>query len=283
MKKLVCLMLSAVLLLCLCSCNSGGAQRGDNPVPDKAQSTLNASVSSSSPSSRDDSQILAIVKGLVANQKVWTFADSMPAYGVSGFYATGYFFFDIDLDGNKELLTQLGGNDKLHCNTAAFKIDDKGNLTEIKKNVNLSFSVEDLTEWEDEQGKRFYLNHYTKLTDKGTQEVWSKLTFDKGVLSETLLFYVDYKNKESAPLSSAPASNVASVQSVVPELTDKSEYYIAGNQKAVSKAAFDKEFNAFRANLTQITIKTTMIKSTDWALYTDIQKENFLLSAYRGA
>ncbi len=279
MKKLICLMLAgAVLILSLCGCNSGGAQLGCNPVPDKAMSTVGTSGSSVAPSSRDDSQILAIVKGLLGQQEVWCFADSMPTYGVSGFYATGYFFFDIDLDGNKELLVQLGGNDKLHCNTAAFKIDEKGTPSEMKKDANLSFSVEDLTAWEDKDGNKFYLNHYTMLTEKGSQEIWSKITFSKNQLSQSVLFHVDYLEEE---VSSADTSSPSSQPSSAPQPADEGKYYIAGKQKAVSKDEFDKEFNAFRASLTQISVKSTFIKSTDWALYTDIQKENVLLSAYR--
>jgi len=284
-KSLICL-LALVLALCLCACNSGGAQRGDNPVPDKAQSLVSINASSAV-SSRDDSENLKILKKILEQQELWTAADKINEEGIAGFYATGYMFFDIDLDGNKELLVQLGTTDKLHCETVIYRFDNEGVLSELKKPSALSFSAEDLTLWTDDEGNSFYLNHYTKINDKGSQEVWNKLTFDKGALKETALFYINYTKQVSSTTSSAQVSSatsgeaVSSAVSSAPQAASAEEYFIAGNPNAVTKENFDKAFNEFRGKLTQRNVKTTFIKSTEWALYTDLQKENVLLSALK--
>jgi len=277
-KSLICL-LALVLALCLCACNSGGAQRGDNPVPDKAQSLVSINASSAV-SSRDDSENLKILKKILEQQELWTAADKINEEGIAGFYATGYMFFDIDLDGNKELLAQIGTTDKLACETVAFRFDEQGNMSQIKCADGVSYSAEGVSLWTDEEGNSFYLNHYVKSIESGSQEVWSKIYYNNGMIKEAVCFYINYAGQTvSGSTSSAITSSNASSE----EQTKKeTEYYIAGRQKPVSKEDFDKAFNDFRKDLEQSNIETAeLIKSTDWALFTGLQKENALLSALR--
>ena len=282
MKKIMLCLLVLAILASLCGCNSGGAQRGDNPVPNKAQSVAGVNPESSSPSSRDDSQIRKIVQGLIANESDWANAERMPESGIAGFYATGYMFFDIDLDGNKDLLVQLGTTEELHCETLAYSFDNDGHITPIKKSKNLSYSAENLTLWEDDEGNRFYLNHYSRLEGNHSIEVWNKLTCVDGTIKETNLFRAVY-DIDSKPTSSQESSQVSSAESQPVSSSyqyyAKSEYFIGSNDKAVSKDNFDKSFNEFRGKLTQISVKTIFIRSKQWALYTNIQKENEMLSA----
>ena len=71
LKKLSVCLLGFVLMLCLCACNSGGAQRGDNPVPDKAQSVISKNPSLA-PQSKDDSQLKQLVQMIIAKESEWT-------------------------------------------------------------------------------------------------------------------------------------------------------------------------------------------------------------------
>lgn len=282
MKKVMLCLLVLALLASLCGCNSGGAQRGDNPVPNKAQSVAGVNNASSAPVSKDDSQIRKIIQGLLANEGSWNNAESMPESGVSGFFATGYMFFDIDLDGNKDLLVQLGTTEELHCETLAFSLDDEGNVTPFKKSKGLSYSAENLTLWEDEEGNRFYLNHYSRLEGNHSIEVWNKLTCVDGTIKETPLYRAVY-DTDANPASSQESSEISSTasQSVSSsyQYYAKGEYFIGSGDKAVSKESFDKSFNEFRGKLTQISVKTIFIRSNQWALYTTVQKENEMLSA----
>lgn len=278
LKKLLICLLGLVLSFSLCACNSGGAQRGDNPVPDKAQSVVSKKPTLDT-QSKDDSQLNQLVQTIIAKESEWTLSDKMSETGISGFYATGYMFFDIDLDGNKELLAQLGTTDRLACETVAFRFDEQGNMSQIKCADGVSYSAEGLSLWTDEEGNSFYLNHYVKSVEKGTQEVWSKIYYKNDTIKEDVCFYIDYPDqKVGSSLSSAPTSSNASNE----EEKSETEFFIAGQQKSVSKEDFDKAFNEFRKDLEQTNIDTVkFIKSTDWALFTQLQKENALFTALK--
>lgn len=278
LKKLSVCLLGLFLVLCLCACNSGGAQRGDNPVPDKAQS-----VASKKPTlatqSKDDSQLKQLVQTIIAKEAEWSLIDRMSETGISGLYETGYMFFDIDLDGNKELLTQIGTTDKLACETVAFRFDEQGNMSRIKCAAGVSYSADGLSLWTDEKGNSFYLNHYVKSIEGGSQEVWSKIYYNNSTIKEDVCFYINYAEQTVSSTSSAHSSSDASSEE---QTKNKTEHYIAGQQKPVSKEGFDKAFNDFRKDLEQSNIATVkFIKSTDWALFTNLQKENALFTALK--
>ena len=207
LKKLSICILGLALSFCLCACNSGGAQRGDNPVPDKAQSVVSNKPTLET-QSRDDGQLNQLVQTLIAKEAEWAFSDRMSETGISGLYQTGYMFFDIDLDGNKELLTQIGTTDKLACETVAFRFDEQGNLSRIKCAAGVSYSADGLSLWTDDKGNSFYLNHYVKSIEGGSQEVWSKLYYKNDTIKEDICFYINYKGQSvSSGTSSAPASS----------------------------------------------------------------------------
>ncbi len=279
LKKLLICLLGFVLILSLCACNSGGAQRGDNPVPDKAQSVVSNKPTLET-QSKDNGQLNQLVQTLVAKESEWTLSDKMSETGISGLYQTGYMFFDIDLDGNKELLAQIGTTDTLACETVAFRFDEQGNISQIKCAEGVSYNAEGLSLWTDDEGNSFYLNHYVKSVEGGSQEVWSKLYYENDTIKESTCFYINYAGQTvSSDTSSAPTSSDSSSG----EQTKKeTEYYISGQQKPVSKEDFDKAFNNFRKDLEQSNIDTVrFIKSTDWALFTQLQKENALFTALK--
>ena len=65
-----------------------------------------------------------IIKTYHSNKSVWENLDSMPSNGIAGIYKTGYAFFDIDLDGEKELAVQLGGGSLHNCITNFYEFEN---------------------------------------------------------------------------------------------------------------------------------------------------------------
>ena len=249
---------AAVIAASLVSCSSGGLTGNHNPVPSKAQTSGYSSASSSQSSDVTSNQIDL----WLANEDQWANADLMPEGGIKGIYSTGYYLFDIDLDGQKEMLVQLGGEQKQNCETLIYKADENNGIVQLKQKQDLSFSVQNLTLWTDKNGSMFYLNEDTLRTDENAFIVsWSRMSFENGILDQTPLFY----------------QHVA--YDVYTGNLDRMTYYASDGRTRLTDEQFVEDYNNYFKDCKQTPIEPLFIQSSDWAYYTDNQKLSALYDA----
>ncbi len=251
LNKILSILLAVSVFAALIGCSSGGLEENHNPVPNRAQTTF------SNASSKSDTvtDYKAQARQWLDNEDLWSNKSAMPSSGISGVYSTGYYFFDIDLDGEKELLVQLGGDQTQACKTLVYKLKN-GELTQLNADK-LNLSVQNLTLWINDKGEKFYINEHTLI---GENEAfitsWKKLIIKDGVLSE---------------------EPIAFMHMTYDKLTgnmDTMQYYEADGKKAISDDAYLALVDSYYAGCTQVHIEPNMIKSTAWQYYTHNQKIN---------
>ena len=249
--KVILSALLAVSLVAAAGCSSGGLAGVHNPVPDRAQTTSSESSSQSETQTTDYADIARI---WLDNEDIWSNTDDMPAGGIAGIYNTGYYIFDIDLDGEKELLVQLGGDQTQSCKTLIYKLTD-GEIQQINTADNLNLAIQNLSLWANDEGDKFYINEHTLIDENGVFITsWSKIKFIDGIISEEPAFYLRL------------------TQDKLTGNMDTMIYYMADNETAISDEDFIAQYDAYLDGYTEILIEPVIIKSTSWQYYTRNQK-----------
>ena len=98
-----------------------------------------------------------------------------------GYYENGYTFFDVDLDGAPEFLTQSGGGTMADCTTRVYKLSDE-KIPDLYGEG--SFSYKDLTLYKDkrENGEWMYIeNRYGRIGSERDFTFTGKFGFTGGV------------------------------------------------------------------------------------------------------
>ena len=98
-----------------------------------------------------------------------------------GYYENGYTFFDVDLDGEPEFLTQSGGGTMADCTTRVYKLSDEKIPYLYGEG---SFSYKDLTLYKDkrENGEWMYIeNRYGRIGSERDFTFTGKFGFTGGV------------------------------------------------------------------------------------------------------
>lgn len=236
MKKIF-LILSMVLALFL-----GGCGNKNTATKDKNNMT--------------DTEIVSLY---LDNSEIWENKESLDTS--YGFYIPGFSFFDIDLDGEKELAVQYSGGTMRNCTTKFYKIDGTKIIEVYGTNpeLNISLALGNLKKYIDSEGKALYLNMITFKTGPNIYNTYiDELDMTKGTTDLINLFsYIEtYEDDE----------NVNTV-------------YYTGNTE-VTKEEYDKTMNEYLKVLTQEDVKFEFVPYDDWKTYTDEQKKEALLKAF---
>ncbi len=260
LKRITFCAIVSVIVTALVGCSSGGLVGVHNPVPNKAQTATSSDISSQGVATVD---YTSVAKRWIDSEDTWTHADEMPLGGINGIYSTGYYLFDIDLDGDKELLVQLGGNQSQNCKTLIYKLGDTGEISSIPVAEELSYSVQNITLFSGNDDK-FYINESTLKNDSGVFITsWNKMNFHDGMLTQEPLFYqhITYD-----------------------KLTGNIDYmyhYSADGTTYLTDEEFTEQFNTYLDGFTQIMITPMFIKSSEWQYYTHNQKINTIVNALK--
>lgn len=193
---------------------------------------------------------LDIVNEYMSQISTWGNTDFLEFGG--GVYGQGYSFFDVDLDGEKELVVQIGGGTMANCKSLFYKMVD-GTVQEVcKQNEeegNLNLSILDLTKYKNSEDKYFYINKYTNKADPVTYvESWEKVIFNDGVYNPEYLFQKKYMYEEDGT-------------------------------ETVEDPTFDSR-EAYFSQLEEVETNFEFILYTDWANMTNEEKIEKLLKAY---
>ncbi len=259
LRKITACLLAACALAASAGCSSGGMEGIHNPVPSKAQ-TAQSEVSSQGSVTVD---YAAIARGWLETEQVWSHTADMPSSGIAGIYSTGYYIFDIDLDGEKELLVQLGGDQTQSCKTLIYKMAD-GKPSQVTIDGNMSLSVQNLTLWTDKESKPFYINESTLKNDKDVFiTTWSRLSFTDGTLKEEPLFHLHM------------------TYDLLTGNMDTMQYYAADGKTAITDEQYAEQNIAYLEGCTEQLIEPTLIKSTVWQYYTHNQKLNAIVDGLK--
>ena len=177
-----------------------------------------------------------------------------------GFYIPGFSFFDIDLDGEKELAVQYSGGTMRNCTTKFYELkgDEVIEVYATNPELNISLAIGNLKKYTDLDGREFYINMNTFKTDATVYNTYiDELMIIDGVPDLIHLYsYIEtYEDEEN--------SNVV--------------YYIGDTE--VTKEEYDKSMNDYLKFLTQEEVKFEFIPYEDWKSYTEEQKREALLKA----
>lgn len=118
-------------------------------------------------------------KALAEHREVWELVNPYSW----GYYENGYTFFDIDLDGEPEFLTQSGGGTMADCTTRVYKLSDEKIPYLYGEGL---FSYKDLTLYKDkrENGEWMYIeNRYGRIGSERDFTFTGKFGFTDGVYS----------------------------------------------------------------------------------------------------
>ncbi len=249
------------VLAALAGCSSGGLSGVHNPVPNKAQTAASSNTSTVDGSATVDYSSLA-GKWLAAEEQ-WANTQDMPQSGINGMYSTGYYLFDIDLDGDREMLVQLGGDQEQGCKTLIYKLDESGEAAQVEIAEGISLSVQNITLWNGPDGK-FYIN---ESTVKNAEDVfitsWNKISVVDGIITQEALYYQHITYDELT-------GNM-----------DYMHYRSADGETEITDEQFLALYDEIFADCTQITGNSQFIRSTEWQYFTHNQKINALVNAYK--
>ncbi len=200
-----------------------------------------------------------IIDTYLENCEIWENTELLDTS--YGFYIPGFTFFDIDLDGEKELAVQYSGGTMRNCTTKFYKLNDDEVLEVYATNpeLNISLAISNLKKYTDLDGKEIYLNMNTFKTDANVYNTYiDELTIVDGMLDLIHMYsYIEsYESEENL--------NVV--------------YYIGNTE--VTKEEYDKSMNEYLKVLTQEEVNFEFIPYVDWKNYTDEQKNEALLKAF---
>ena len=236
MKKLIWILLICLSLLLV------GCGKNDN-------------VDSTSDNVKTDEEVV----NLFLNQRdVWEDTETLETS--FGFYNPGFSFFDIDLDGTKELAVQYSGGSMRNCTTKFYELqgDKIVEVYQTNPELNISIAIGNLKKYIDKSGKEFYLNMITYKTDA---TVYNTYIDELEILNGTF----DLINKFSYIETYQDAAN--SIMT-----------YFVGNTE-VTKEEYDKEMNSYLRSLEKEEVTFEFINYQEWKTYTEEQKKEALLKA----
>lgn len=200
-----------------------------------------------------------IVDLYMNNREVWEKTEDLDTS--FGFYIPGFSFFDIDLDGEKELAVQYSGGTMRNCTTKFYEMKEN-KIEEVyatNPELNISLAVGNLKKYVDKDGKEFYLNMITYKTDANVYNTYiDELVIENGIpdLINVFTYIETYEDEEN--------SNIV---------------YFVGNTE-VSKEEYDNAMNEYLKVLTQEEVTFEFIPYEDWKTYSDEQKKDALLKAF---
>lgn len=200
-----------------------------------------------------------IVDLYMNNREVWEKTEDLDTS--FGFYIPGFSFFDIDLDGEKELAVQYSGGTMRNCTTKFYEMKEN-KIEEVyatNPELNISLAVGNLKKYVDKDGKEFYLNMITYKTDANVYNTYiDELVIENGIpdLINVFAYIETYEDEEN--------SNIV---------------YFVGNTE-VSKEEYDNAMNEYLKVLTQEEVTFEFIPYEDWKTYSDEQKKDALLKAF---
>lgn len=202
---------------------------------------------------------IEVVSEFFKQNEVWE--DSETLQTSFGFYNPGFSFFDIDLDGSKELAVQYSGGSMRNCTTKFYKLDGNKVVEVYPTNpeLNISLAIGNLKKYADKSGREFYLNMITYKTDAN---VYNTYIDEVGILDGTF----DLINK---------FSYIETYQDNDNSLIT----YFVGNTE-VTKEEYDKEMNSYLRSLEKEDVTFEFINYQDWQNYTEEQKKEALLKAF---
>ena len=199
-----------------------------------------------------------IVDLYMNNREVWEKTEDLDTS--FGFYIPGFSFFDIDLDGEKELAVQYSGGTMRNCTTKFYEMKEN-KIEEVyatNPELNISLAVGNLKKYVDKDGKEFYLNMITYKTDANVYNTYiDELVIENGIpdLINVFTYIETYEDEEN--------SNIV---------------YFVGNIE-VTKEEYDNAMNEYLKVLSQEDVVFEFIPYEDWKTYTEEQKSEALLKA----
>lgn len=207
----------------------------------------------------DEKSDVEIVDIYLENREIWENTEILDTS--YGFYIPGFTFFDIDLDGEKELAVQYSGGTMRNCTTKFYELKDDEVVEVYATNpeLNISLAIGNLKKYTDLDGKEFYLNMNTFKTDANVYNTYiAELTIVDGVpdLIHMYSYIETYESEENS--------------SVI--------YYIGDTE--VTKEEYDKSMNEYLKVLSQEEVKFEFVSYEDWKTYTEEQKKEALLKAF---
>ena len=236
MKKII-----GILLICFALILTGCGNKDDDNLVDKKV--------------KDNQEIVA---RFLKQNEVWEDTETLKTS--FGFYNPGFSFFDIDLDGTKELAVQYSGGTMRNCTTKFYKLQGN-NVVEVyptNPELNISVAIGNLKKYIDKSGRAFYLNMITYKTDS---KVYNTYIDELEIVDGTF----DLINKFSYIETYQDDGNSTIT-------------YFVGNTE-VAKEDYDKEMNTYLRSLEKEEITFEFINYEDWKDYTDEQKKEALLKA----
>lgn len=178
-----------------------------------------------------------------------------------GFYNPGFSFFDIDLDGTKELAVQYSGGTMRNCTTKFYKLNDNKVVEVYQTNpeLNISIAIGNLKKYIDNSGREFYLNMITFKTDANVYNTYIdelKILENSFNLINKFSYIETYESEDSSTIT----------------------YFVADTE--VTKEEYDRELNSYLRSFEKEEITFEFINYEDWKTYTDEQKKEALLKAF---
>lgn len=237
MKKLI-----GILLICLALFLVGCEKNNDNNIE--------------KPKIKTDEEI---VTQFLKQNEVWEDTETLQTS--FGFYNPGFSFFDIDLDGSKELAVQYSGGTMRNCTTKFYKLNGNDVIEVYPTNpeLNISLAIGNLKKYIDNSGKEFYLNMITFKTDANVYNTFiDELEIANGTFDLINKFsYIEtYQDEENSAI-----------------------IYFVGNTE-VTKEEYDRELNTYLRSFEKEEINFEFINYEDWKTYTDEQKKDAFLKAF---
>ena len=204
-----------------------------------------------------------IVQIYMDQRSVWDEHELLDGMTLTGYYKTGYAFFDIDLDGKKELAVQLGGGTMQNCTTEFYRLDESGSVVRFTDvDAVFSLAVENLVLAQRADGVRMYLMHYTlKPSAAEYWEYWAKL--------EPQPEKNEYKEYVRFAVATAYAEDGSETYT----------YYIGNTQ--TDEVSYTAAFDEYMADLTLSDPEYSMIAYSDWTAMDDSARTQALLDSLR--
>lgn len=178
--------------------------------------------------------------------------------GIAGIYNTGYTFFDIDLDGEKELAVQLGGGSLNNCSTLFYDYEEGVIKQKDILEETYSLSVNELVLLNDGL-EDFFVNKY-RLKIEPTQYIifYDKIYKEDGIMKTENLFSVEENYDENDTVSY--------------------KYYVKENEVEVDK--YNAEFELFFDTYEEKILSNNFIQSDNFLKMSRDERKTALKASY---
>lgn len=206
-----------------------------------------------------ENENINVVEEFYTNKEIWQNFDLMPIGGIAGIYKTGYTFFDIDLDGEKELAVQLGGGTLHNCNTIFYEYENSQITEKSYLDETYSISVNDLRKFKNESNEDIYINKYTLKIEP----------------TKYITCYDEIKKGESGLI----VNNIFSIEQNFNE-NSESEYKYLIDDKETDSITYYEEYDKYFNSLKEEMLVINFISSEDWQQMNDEKQRETLEKAY---